>query len=182
MLFYRPTLLIPLFLSLLVACAMQHAKGQERISNFRLYTVKDGLASNYIKNLLLDSKGFLWVGTLEGINRFDGTSFNNLQPAANEFTEKDVECMTQVNDSLILIGTPSGLLVFDLNKNRFQSHCITDPQLKAGTGERVNSIISLPQGRCLVSAGNYMLLLNRELAVVRKKKVTDFYKNAYLIP
>jgi ligand-binding sensor domain-containing protein len=41
------------------------------------YTVNDGLADSYIVAVCQDSQGFLWVGTVNGLSRFDGKEFIN---------------------------------------------------------------------------------------------------------
>ncbi len=41
------------------------------------YTIKDGLPSNTISSITQDSKGFLWIGTYDGISMYDGASFHN---------------------------------------------------------------------------------------------------------
>lgn len=51
---------------------------------FRSYTVHDGLISNYVTAMKQDSKGYLWIGTDEGISIFDGTSFRNIRPPQKE--------------------------------------------------------------------------------------------------
>ncbi|MEO6722902.1 MAG: two-component regulator propeller domain-containing protein [Ferruginibacter sp.] len=43
----------------------------------RLYTAKDGLASTYTYAACQDKHGYLWVGTPEGLSRFDGKNFTN---------------------------------------------------------------------------------------------------------
>lgn len=50
----------------------------------RSYTVHDGLISNYVTALKQDSKGYLWIGTDEGISIFDGSSFRNTRPREQE--------------------------------------------------------------------------------------------------
>ena len=45
------------------------------------YTIKrlgmeDGLSSNYIDNITQDQKGYIWIATESGLNRFDGRQFN----------------------------------------------------------------------------------------------------------
>ena len=113
-LFINPNLFCLFALFIVQAALTERAIGQTIINNFRLYTTRDGLASNYVKNLLIDSKGYLWVGTLEGINRFDGASFTNLVTDPKDFTSRSVECINQVNDSIILIGTPPAWLYLTL--------------------------------------------------------------------
>jgi len=44
---------------------------------FRHYAQKDGLISNRVTTMMQDSRGFLWIGTGEGISIFDGVSFKN---------------------------------------------------------------------------------------------------------
>lgn len=43
----------------------------------RLFTAKDGLPSTYVYGCYQDKFGYLWVGTHEGLSRFDGHSFAN---------------------------------------------------------------------------------------------------------
>jgi ligand-binding sensor domain-containing protein/two-component sensor histidine kinase len=51
---------------------------------FRSYTVHDGLISNYVTAMKQDSRGYLWIGTDEGVSIFDGTSFRNIRPPQKE--------------------------------------------------------------------------------------------------
>lgn len=63
-------------LFLLLACFFSNtAKAQYEEKNFVLYTVREGLSENYITCLQQDNRGYIWVGTDIGLNRFDGHSF-----------------------------------------------------------------------------------------------------------
>jgi ligand-binding sensor domain-containing protein len=46
-----------------------------QILNFRNYTVNDGLANSTVYYIHQDSKGFIWLATESGVNRYDGQSF-----------------------------------------------------------------------------------------------------------
>ena len=54
-------------------------KGQAQRFNFSFeqFTTEDGLSHENITNLVKDKDGFLWIGTTNGLNRFDGISFKN---------------------------------------------------------------------------------------------------------
>lgn len=45
--------------------------------NIQTFTTKDGLSHNDVKALAVDSLGFLWVATWDGLSRYDGYSFKN---------------------------------------------------------------------------------------------------------
>ncbi|MCW3786588.1 hybrid sensor histidine kinase/response regulator transcription factor [Plebeiibacterium sediminum] len=52
----------------------------ENIYTIENLTTKNGLSQNTITSLAQDRQGFLWFGSLNGLNRFDGNSFLCLQP------------------------------------------------------------------------------------------------------
>ena len=46
-------------------------------------TTGDGLANNSTRYMMQDSKGFIWLGTLNGLSYYDGNSFVNIYPDIN---------------------------------------------------------------------------------------------------
>ncbi len=54
--------------------------GQYRLKH---YNVNDGLSQNTVNDVLQDSKGFLWLATQEGLNRFDGYQFEHFDQLNN---------------------------------------------------------------------------------------------------
>lgn len=45
--------------------------------DFRHYGVENGLSNNNVLCILQDKKGFMWFGTRDGLNRFDGYTFKS---------------------------------------------------------------------------------------------------------
>lgn len=83
------TLFLFLFVLLLNS---QLCKSQE-ILRFEHFNTSRGLSQNTVSTILCDSKGFLWLGTNSGLNRFDGTNFRvfvNEEQGVQNFTHNRI--------------------------------------------------------------------------------------------
>ena len=66
---------LPIIYSGICCCLLSiNAKGQTPLTS-ETFTVKEGLSENVVHSLFQDKKGFLWIGTHEGLNRYDGYEF-----------------------------------------------------------------------------------------------------------
>ncbi|MBI1806968.1 MAG: hypothetical protein HYR76_07955 [Ignavibacteria bacterium] len=65
------------FLTAFVVLVVFTAKVAAQEFHFQSYVVHDGLPSNYITALCQDSRGYLWIGTDNGLSLYDGTEFRN---------------------------------------------------------------------------------------------------------
>ncbi|MCB9036135.1 MAG: hypothetical protein H6557_05885 [Lewinellaceae bacterium] len=64
------------------------APAQEYLVSVQHYSVPQGLFHRYTRHTAQDSRGFIWVATYDGINRFDGFEFQQYAsstPRANCF-------------------------------------------------------------------------------------------------
>ena len=60
-----------LLISLCIACLPAYATPRE----FKTWDTSDGLPDNTVKCITQDSLGFIWMGTFNGLCRFDGINF-----------------------------------------------------------------------------------------------------------
>lgn len=98
--------------------------GMSRDPHFEHYSNSDGLSSAQIKNIVQDSIGFIWVGTPDGLNRFDGRQFNvyRHQPGdSNSLTNNIVNQMTVDAQGRVWVATNNGLCFFDYADGLFHS-------------------------------------------------------------
>jgi len=72
------------------------------------FTVEDGLLSNNVNAILQTRDGFLWIGTQDGLLRFDGRHFTPIQflPQASPIL---VSALAEAPDGAIWVGTRAGL-------------------------------------------------------------------------
>ena len=74
---------------------------------FNKYSLDDGLPQQYVYSLNQDEKGFIWVGTGEGIAKFDGVEFQNYT-TENGLAENFVACSDQKEKNTIWLGHNKG--------------------------------------------------------------------------
>ena len=63
------------FYSLLLCCMWVLCAQAHEHYVVQHYSIKDGLSQNTVMAILQDRQGFMWFGTWEGLNRFDGYTF-----------------------------------------------------------------------------------------------------------
>lgn len=85
---------------------------------FRHYQVENGLSNNTVFCSLQDKNGFLWFGTKDGLNRFDGYHFKqfNIRNKGNDMNSDMVACLLIDPEGRLLVGCQKGLYVFDKEK------------------------------------------------------------------
>lgn len=111
-------------------------------------TVSDGLSQGFVTALHQDKNGFLWIGTSDGLNRYDGYTIKRFstQPF-NQYSFSDnaeITAILEDEQGLLWIGTSSTLYLFDpateffynlkaLWKNQLEPGTLQ--LLRAGTGQ-----------------------------------------------
>ena len=109
-----------LFLFLISCCILN---AQEY--TFYHYGLNDGLSQETIRSILKDKNGFLWLGTQDGLNRFDGTSFTvykNQKKDSLSLSGNFINALVEDNTNNIWIGTnDNGICIYDSDLNSFKS-------------------------------------------------------------
>lgn len=88
---------------------------------FKHFKVEDGLSHNTVLSSLQDNKGFMWFGTKNGLNRFDGYTFKLFQNNPNDpksLWGNYVECVHEFNNE-IWAGTDNGLFKYNEKLENF---------------------------------------------------------------
>ena len=114
------TVLYTLFLGLLVArVSIAQPLPDARFSRL---SIEDGLSSYQITALLEDEHGFLWLGTTDGLNRFDGyeiTQFRSEGEQHRRISDNYIRTLFQDEDGKIWVVSQRSLDVYDPLTGRF---------------------------------------------------------------
>ena len=90
---------------------------------FRRLSVAEGLSQEQVNAIKQDSRGFIWFGTKDGLNRFDGYSFKVFEPHPDDpdqLLSGDITAITEAPNGDLWIGTDGGgLHYFDYQMERF---------------------------------------------------------------
>lgn len=98
------------------------AAAAQQSYHFENFTTVNGLSHNEVHALLRDRQGFLWVGTANGLNRFDGYSFTNFLPQrdkSNSISGAAISSLAEDSKGNIWIAHFNGLEVYDPIRDTF---------------------------------------------------------------
>ncbi|MBL7957127.1 MAG: response regulator [Flavobacteriales bacterium] len=96
---------------------------------FRHISIKDGLSQGMVHAITQDRYGFMWFGTKDGLNRYDGYSFTVYRhdPADSTTVRNSfINAVLEDRAGRLWVGTPTGLDVFDRATETFHHLPSTD--------------------------------------------------------
>lgn len=108
-----------LFAVLLLAVMAAQASGQKGGLHLKQLTINEGLSNNNVTTILQDVQGLIWIGTEDGLNRYNGYGFLVFRytPDENSVSDSFVTTLLEHGDSLIYIGTDNGGVAVRDRKN-----------------------------------------------------------------
>ncbi|MGE5393484.1 MAG: two-component regulator propeller domain-containing protein [Candidatus Saccharibacteria bacterium] len=160
---------------------------------FDRYTTRDGLSNGYINAILQDSKGFVWIGTPNGLNRFDGITFKNYYFDPKDTTSIPgswVNSITEDAHGNLWLMTSNGICVYNREKDNF-SRKLAVVNENVLTGYSFYTCMIDSKGYMWVAASNMEIfrfklydnpevqsgLMHAEMYKIDEQDVDDNYKN-----
>ena len=111
----RSIIIISCFLSITIF-------GQSNSLKFENLDTVDGLSSSTILEIFQDKEGFLWFGTIDGLNKYNGYEFEVYRSVLDDLTSisnNRINAIDQDNKGNLWIGTNNGLNLFNKKNNNF---------------------------------------------------------------
>ena len=93
--------------------------------NFKNITIEDGLSQSTVKTIYQDIKGYIWVGTDAGLNRYNGYEFKQYKHDEynkNSISHNYIIDITEDKNGHIWVSTISGLTRIDTDKDEIKNY------------------------------------------------------------
>lgn len=98
---------------------------QPRAFDFERISLEQGLSQSVVTCILQDRKGFMWFGTMDGLNKYDGygfTIYKHDPQDDNSLSNNSITALYEDRFGMLWIGTRDGLNRFDRVTERFTSY------------------------------------------------------------
>jgi ligand-binding sensor domain-containing protein/signal transduction histidine kinase len=102
---------------------------QSKSLQFKRLTTDDGLSRSWVRAIAQDSRGFIWVGTDNGLNRYDGYTFKVYKSDIRDslsLADNRISSLLVDSYSRLWIGTETGCSLYDSKRDNFRTYVGAD--------------------------------------------------------
>lgn len=168
--FYRQPMKKLIFILLLVFNLPAFAQLQR---NYTSYTVDNGLAQNTVWDAFQDYKGYMWFGTADGVNRFDGYTMHHYKRDSKDSTTilgNNEYKFYEDSERRLWISHTHGISIYNRKKDCF-INVLFDNQAKSSILESYATVLGEDnKGRVWsVSGTNELIAISKDSYLINKR-------------
>ncbi|MGC4102595.1 hybrid sensor histidine kinase/response regulator transcription factor [Ferruginibacter sp.] len=151
-------------LLLLVTAAPVYATDSLAVSHL---SIQNGLSNNSVRCIYQDKKGFIWFGTYDGLNRYDGSEFKIFRNKITDSTSlrhNYIYTLFEDNASNLWVGTGQGISVYNSNTSKFSPawyYPYNRPDQPEQAAFNANSIVSDDANNIFIGANGFGLIVKK---------------------
>lgn len=146
---------------------------QQNHIRFDRITINDGLSLSSVYTIFQDSKGFMWFGTEDGLNKYDGQHFQVYRPQignVNSLSYRWTELIFEDSKGQLWFGSKGGLTLFNPVFETFQRYGSTFKNNRL-VGDTITSIIEQQGKQLWVGTVSGINLINLETGEVELEQL-----------
>jgi ligand-binding sensor domain-containing protein len=143
---------------------------------FQRLSSADGLSQSTVQSIIQDHKGFMWFGTMDGLNRYDGYTFRVFRSDfsnANTLSNNDIRAIFEDDSGRFWIGTAvGGVNLLNLDNEQVERLSHTHDGIDIRQIE-VNDFAEDKSGTIWVSTLSGLFLIDQRNVIRRHPKFAD---------
>lgn len=119
--------------------------------------IEQGLSQNTVNDMIQDSEGYLWIGTDDGLNRYnayDVTTFRHKREDSLSIIDNQVMALYEDTNHNIWIGTIAGVSIFDRKTQTFKSFYKKEGKENTLVDNEIKDIIEDKEGFIWIATAN----------------------------
>jgi ligand-binding sensor domain-containing protein len=128
--------------------------GQHKNRIFESFDVEQGLSSNWVRDIAQDKKGYIWLATSDGLNRFDGYNFKVYKRNEEDSKSLLVNYVRSIfvdNEDVLWVGYNGGISRYDAHLDAF-SHFTNNPNNPSSiSSDKISDITGDSKGNLWVA-------------------------------
>lgn len=158
---FKKILRIFVLFSLLISISVS---AQNTIPRFDHLNVDDGLSSNHTRFVYQDKNGFLWIGTEEGLNRYDGYNFITYRhdpKNKNSISDNAINAIYEDEKGKFWIATRNGLNIFDPVKDAFTHFKHNSNDHQSISSDKLTDVTADSSGNIWIGSREGLILFNQ---------------------
>lgn len=171
-----------LIFSLFFALLASFTFAQNEIYKFNQITGANGLSQNSVVAIHQDKLGQVWIGTRDGLNKYDGVEFKvyrHQKENENSISNNGILCIEEDKDGFIWVGTSFGLNRYDPKKDSFKSYFINKKRRFLGRN-MIWAIKEMSNHQLWIGSSNGISIYDKEAdnfqQILEKKRITSIYE------
>ena len=131
---------------------------------FEKYTINEGLSDNEVNTITQDNTGYIWIGTQNGLNRFDGSTFECYYQGQPPFKLPGnyISKLQLLQDGSIGLLTGKGFMKINPLNGRSKNYCIQDTTYFYTYLNNVSDAVEFNNGRYGVSTNTGFYVFNQD--------------------
>jgi ligand-binding sensor domain-containing protein/serine phosphatase RsbU (regulator of sigma subunit) len=131
-----------------------------KVSSVEHFTISQGLSNHSINTVFQDSRGFLWIGTEDGLNRYDGYSFEVIKSAGSgqeNLTGNRITALAEDRNGNIWIGTrDNGISVLQYGSGKFKHYTHESGSAYSLPENSISGFYLTASGEMWIKLGNHL--------------------------
>ena len=139
--------------------------------------MRKGLSQNTVYSILQDQYGYMWFGTWDGLNKYDGYEFT-IYNKNNGLSNETIHVLFEDENGNLWIGTENGLNCYERNNGEFKIFKYNSSDSTSISDSWINSIYQDSSGRILICTPRGLNVHEFDTDIFKRYQTTDSWLRA----